>query len=129
MEQYDMLADLFARQKAAQEARGYRFPMEGQNAADYIKSHTLHCVDELMEMLHEVKGYKEWKVYDFDDAVDNKVQRTKAKEELVDAVHFLINVALALNISAADLYLAYKNKEQINYNRLKDTRNYKKDTE
>jgi dimeric dUTPase (all-alpha-NTP-PPase superfamily) len=129
MEQYDMLADLFARQKAAQEARGYQFPMEGQNAADYIKSHTLHCVDELMEMLHEVKGYKEWKVYDFDDTIDNKVQRTKAKKELVDAVHFLINVALALNISAADLYLAYKNKEQINYNRLKDTRNYKKDTE
>ena len=129
MEQFDMLADLFARQKAAQEARGYQFPMEGQNAADYIKSHTLHCVDELMEMLHEVKGYKEWKVYDFEDAVDNKMQRTKAKEELVDAVHFLINVALALNISAADLYLAYKNKEQINYNRLKDTTNYKKDTE
>lgn len=129
MEQFDMLADLFARQKASQEARGYQFPMEGQNAADYIKSHTLHCVDELMEMLHEVKGYKEWKVYDFGDAVDNKVQRAKAKEELVDAVHFLINVALALNISAADLYLAYKNKEQINYTRLKDTRNYKKDTE
>ena len=129
MEQFDMLADLFARQKAAQEARGYQFPMEGQNAADYIKSHTLHCVDELMEMLHEVKGYKEWKVYDFENAVDNKMQRTKAKEELVDAVHFLINVALALNISAADLYLAYKNKEQINYNRLKDTTNYKKDTE
>lgn len=129
MEQYDMLADLFARQKASQEARGYQFPMEGQNAADYIKSHTLHCVDELMEMLHEVKGYKEWKVYDFGDAADNKVQRVKAKEELVDAVHFLINVALALNISAADLYLAYKNKEQVNYNRLKDTRNYKKDVE
>lgn len=129
MEQFDMLADLFARQTAAQEARGYQFPMEGQNAADYIKSHTLHCVDELMEMLHEVKGYKEWKVYDFDDAVDNKVQRIKAKEELVDAVHFLINVALALNISAADLYLAYRRKEQINYNRLKDTTNYKKDTE
>ena len=48
MEQFDMLADLFARQKAAQEARGYQFPMEGQNAADYIKSHTLHCVDERM---------------------------------------------------------------------------------
>ena len=125
----DMLEELFERQKKAQEARGYEFPMEGQNAADYIKSHTLHCVDELMEMLHEVKGYKEWKVYDFNDENDNKCQRVKCKEELVDAVHFLINVALALNITAADLYLAYKNKEAINYKRLEDKTHYKKDVQ
>ena len=62
---FDMLNEIFNVQKASQEERGYTFPMEGEDAAKYIKTQSLHCIDELCEMLHEVKGYKEWKVYDY----------------------------------------------------------------
>lgn len=125
----DKLESMFDMQKESQEHRGFAFPMVGITAADYIKTHTLHCIDELCEMLHEVKGYKEWKVYDFNDSVDNYVKKTLAKGELVDAVHFLLNIALALGMTADELYEAYTAKSKINYQRLEDTEHYKKDTE
>lgn len=128
-EQYDMLEDIMTTQKLAQEFRGFKFPMEGPDAAQYIKTQTLHCIDELCEMLHEIKGYKEWKKYDFSDAEDNRSKRILAKEELVDAFHFFLNIAIALNISPADLYRAYMAKSHINYSRLTNTAEYKKDTE
>ena len=59
-----MLEDIMTAQKLAQEYRGFEFPMNGPDAAQYIKTQTLHCIDELCEMLHEIKGYKEWKKYE-----------------------------------------------------------------
>lgn len=126
---YDMLEDMMERQKASQEYRGFAFPMDGVTAAEYIKTQTLHCIDELCEMLHEVKGYKEWKRYDFSDEADNCAKRLAARGELVDAFHFFMNVALALNISPADLYRAYMTKSRVNYARLANKDEYKKDTE
>ena len=49
-EQYDMLEDIMTKQKLAQEFRGFKFPMEGPDAAQYIKTQTLHCIDEPMHL-------------------------------------------------------------------------------
>lgn len=125
----DKLESMLDMQKESQEYRGFAFPMEGITAAEYIKTQTLHCIDELCEMLHEVKGYKEWKVYDFNDTIDNYVKKTFAKGELIDAVHFLLNIALALGMTADELYASYTAKNKINYERLEDSERYKKDTE
>lgn len=125
----DKLESMFDMQKESQEYRGFAFPMEGMTAAEYIKVQTLHCIDELCEMLHDIKGYKEWKVYDFNDTIDNFVKKSCAKGELVDALHFLLNIALALGITADELHAAYKAKNKINYQRLEDKEHYKKDTE
>lgn len=126
---FDMLNEIFNVQKASQEERGYTFPMEGEDAAKYIKTQSLHCIDELCEMLHEVKGYKEWKVYDYKDELTNRVAKNKATEELIDAFHFFVNIALGLGISPEEFYQVYMNKQQINKQRLADTVNYKKDVE
>lgn len=129
MDEKDILTSMLDMQRKSQEFRGFAFPMEGHTAAEYIKTHTLHCIDELCEMLHEVKGYKEWKVYDFSNEADNEMKKLLAKEELVDAVHFLMNIMLALGMSAKELYAMYATKSAVNYARLADTTNYKKDTE
>lgn len=128
-ESFDMLEEIMEKQRAAQEFRGFKFPMAGPEKAAYIKTQTLHCIDELCEMLHEIKGYKEWKVYDYDNILTNVTSNIKAKEELVDALHFFLNIAIALGISPADLYRGYMDKSKINYTRLEDRSSYKKDTE
>ena len=113
--QIKSLQDAFEVQKSSQVERGFNFPMTGETRAAYIKTQTLHCIDELCEMLHEVKGYKEWKRYDYTDEATNVTADVKATEELVDAFHFFMNIALA--------------KQQINEERLMNTAEYKKDTE
>ncbi len=123
------LQDAFEMQLNSQVERGFNFPMTGEARAAYIKTQTLHCIDELCEMLHEVKGYKEWKRYDYADEDTNTIADMKATEELVDAFHFFMNIALALGITADDLLSGYATKQQINEERLLNTAEYKKDTE
>lgn len=123
------LQDAFEMQLNSQVERGFNFPMTGEARAAYIKTQTLHCIDELCEMLHEVKGYKEWKRYDYADEDTNTIADIKATEELVDAFHFFMNIALALGITADDLLSGYATKQQINEERLLNTAEYKKDTE
>lgn len=125
----DMLVDIFERQKAAQVDRGFSFPMSGEQRANYIKLHALHCIDEMCEMLHEVKGYKEWKRYDYADEFTNKIEHNKVIDEMADVLHFFVNVALGLGISAEDLHEAYLNKHRVNKLRLEDIDNYKRDME
>lgn len=127
--QIKSLQDAFEVQKSSQVERGFNFPMTGETRAAYIKTQTLHCIDELCEMLHEVKGYKEWKRYDYTDEATNATADVKATEELVDAFHFFMNIALALGISAEYLLAGYAAKQQINEERLMNTAEYKKDTE
>ena len=128
-ENIDNLEEILKVQKASQEYRGFTFPMQGANKAAYIKTQTLHCIDELCEMLHEVKGYKEWKRYDYYDEFSNKVADTKATEEFIDALHFFVNIALAFGLSADDIFNKYMTKQMVNQARLEDTKEYKKDTE
>lgn len=127
--QIKSLQDAFEVQKSSQVERGFNFPMTGETRAAYIKTQTLHCIDELCEMLHEVKGYKEWKRYDYADELTNKIADAKATVELVDAFHFFMNIALALGMSADELLATYAAKQQINKERLMQKDVYKKDTE
>lgn len=127
--QIESLHDAFEMQKNSQIDRGFSFPMDGEKRAAYIKTQTLHCIDELCEMLHEVKGYKEWKRYDYKDERTNTIADMKATAELVDAFHFFMNIALALGMSADDLLVGYAAKQQINKERLMLKSIYKKDTE
>lgn len=83
--------------------------------ADFIRDHSLHCIQELGEMLQEVPYYKGWKDYSKMDSSDIITKYDKAKEELIDAWHFFMNLALALGLTADeffDIYLS-KNKENI----------------
>lgn len=127
MANIDKLSMMITVQALAQDARGFDFEsMSMEDKSAYIKRQTLHCIDELCEMLHEIPFYKEWKKYD-EVSIPNML--LKAKEELIDAIHFIINIALGLGMSVDDIYLQFMHKNNENMRRLADTINYKLDCE
>ena len=83
--------------------------------AAFIRDHFVYLDQELQEMLYEVPFFKHWK--DYSKMTDKELAHAydKAKEELVDAWHFFMNLMLGLGMTADDLYSGYliKNKENI----------------
>ena len=67
-------------------------------------------------MMRELQFFKEWKQYNWDD---DEVQThwSAAKEELVDAFHFMINISLALGLTADELAKIYVAKNIANHER------------
>lgn len=124
--QNDMLQEMLTIQRASQEQRGYFFEsMSVDEAVEYIRKHALYLQVELGEFLVELPGFKDWKKYDKNAAFPSYA----AQEELIDVIHFLLNICLALGMSAEDLYNTYLRKAEINVKRLEDTEHYKRDTE
>ena len=85
-----------------------------ENAA-FIRDHYVYLDQELQEMLYEVPYFKHWKDYSKMSPDEIMEAYAKAKEELVDAWHFFMNLMLGLGMTAEELYKGYikKNKENI----------------
>lgn len=115
----DMLEVIFARQKELQTHLGYMLEFTNKNRSDYIKEQSLHCMHEIHEMLQEVPFFKDWKYYAVYDL-------TKARKELADALHFFVNIALGLGLTAEQLFKLYLDKNHENHARQKDKTTYKK---
>lgn len=126
MEQVDCLAAIMQAQKELEEkVMHYNYAsMSEQDKGNYIRNSVVFCEDELHEMLHEVPFFKEWKRY-FDDPAKNKETWARAREEYVDALHFFINIALALGFDAESLLAAYLHKNSINHKRQLNQVEYK----
>ena len=108
----DKLDTIFEEQRKFEEKLGYNFDdMSLEERVAYIKEYVLHCEHELHEMLQELPYFKPWKQY------DENIGFANASAEFADALHFFINVAIALGFSAESLAAAYKNKLSINHMR------------
>lgn len=83
--------------------------------AAFIRDHYVYLDQELQEALYEVPYFKNWK--DYSKMTDEEIVEaySKAKEEIVDAWHFFMNLMLGLGMTAEELYDGYilKNKENI----------------
>lgn len=83
--------------------------------AAFIRDHYVYLDQELQEMLYEVPFFKRWK--DYSKMTNSEIEEAyhKAKEELIDSWHFFMNLMIALNMSADELFQMYleKNKENI----------------
>lgn len=113
-------------QKSSQEKRGYSFEeMTKQELVEYIRRHVQYMTVELSEFLVELPGFKDWKLY----PAEQKVNNAAAKEELIDVLHFMLNIFLAMGMSEEEIYAEYMHKAYINGTRLEDTAHYKLDTE
>lgn len=77
----------------------------------YINVMILACIDELCEMLRETP-WKPWKQ-------QQTMNYDRFKEELVDLIHFVMNLMLIAELSVDDLYDAYHKKLNENYKRQK----------
>jgi len=82
----------------------------------YIKEHAQYLDQELHEMLRELQYFKKWKTYDWSDT-EKGLRKDNAREEFIDAFHFMLNIALALELTAEDIYRIYCYKNKINHER------------
>lgn len=107
----DRLEEIFDLQRKLQtESFGYDpVTMEGEERTQFIMWNVLALTDELHEALAEV-GWKPW-------ATSRHVNETRLQGELVDALHFLVNLCLAAGMSAEDLHEGYLDKRHRNAKR------------
>lgn len=109
------LNEMFEKQKTLQERLGYNFEtMTEEERTKYMKDNIWYVITELDEAFREMPFGKPWKKYDsFDRAVHNE----NLKEELIDALHFFINILLAANLTPEEIYKIYCYKNNINHER------------
>lgn len=105
-------------QKAFQTALGNMPNVDNaKDATLFIRDNVLYCIDELSEMMREIPYNKTWKDYrDF----DFEKRAAAAKEEYIDALHFFINIGLALKLTEEEIMYIYKSKHEENYERQKN---------
>jgi hypothetical protein len=77
-----------------------------------IRLNVLALTSELHELLNET-GWKPW-------ATSRHINYDRARAELIDAWHFMMNLMLHLRMTSGDLYVGYKTKHLENVRRQND---------
>ncbi len=96
------------------ESFGFDFEDLRQNPdelADYLAMMHLAAIDELSESLAEV-AWKPW------SKKRGEYNKERVVDELVDVLHFVGNIAVALEISDDEVKESYQNKMRINRERM-----------
>lgn len=115
----NMLKQMLKMQKTLQEsAYGYDFDeMDTKERVVFLKEMSIHVNQELNEMLYELPFFKPWKDYSKMTVEEQDVAMTKARKEFIDFMHFTLNLALGLGMSADDVFNEYYYKNIENYKR------------
>jgi dimeric dUTPase (all-alpha-NTP-PPase superfamily) len=103
----DKLEEIFKKQRDLQEHLG-----QDLHKQEYININVLALTDEIHEAIRET-SWKPWKKQQVTN-IDNY------KKELVDALHFFVNLCLAADMTAQELRDMYCEKREVNIQR-KDT--------
>ena len=109
---------MFKLQKAFQDRVDQRYKSTDlKERAAFLRDHFVFCNQEMQEMLYEIPFFKHWK--DYSKMTDEEIEEAydKAKEEVIDAWHFFINIMLGLGITAEELFTRYLNKHKENIRR------------
>lgn len=107
----DRLSEIFTRQAQLQELiNGYKLNSQSnETRIANIKENVLACTDELHEALNEV-GWKAW-------AESRHINEENLKHEIIDAFHFLLNLALHAGMDSHQFFAMFVEKNQKNYAR------------
>ncbi len=109
---------MFKLQKAFQDRVDQRYKSTDlKERAAFLRDHFVFCNQEMQEMLYELPYFKPWK--DYSKMTDEEIEEAynKAKEEIIDAWHFFINIMLGLGMTAEELFTRYLNKHKENIRR------------
>ena len=109
---------MFKMQKAFQDKVDQRYKSTDlKERAAFLRDHFVFCNQEMQEMLYEIPFFKHWK--DYSKMTDEEVEEAydKAKEEIIDAWHFFINIMLGLGMTAEELFTRYLDKHKENIRR------------
>lgn len=106
----DMLARIFELQRKLQVEK-FRDPsrLSRDEAIEFIRWNILALEDELHEAMQEV-GWKPW-------ASSKHINREEYVGELVDALHFLVNLFLVVGADAEEVLKRYEMKNEKNHRR------------
>ena len=109
-----MLHEIFEKQLALQIGSfgGDPANLSDVEKIDYIKSMTLAATDELHEALGEV-GWKPW-------ATSRHINRTAYLGELIDVLHFWVNLCLVVGATPEEIAERYAEKAKRNAKRQAD---------
>ena len=114
-EEKDMLQDIFQYQLKLQKRLGYT-PEELLENQEFINLNFLAILDEITEAMRETA----WKNPEHVNYGWKKTQLFNShqfKEELVDILHFSINLCISAGMSPTELYLMYVHKNEENHER------------
>ena len=109
---------MFKIQKAFQDRVDQRYKSTDlKERAAFLRDHFVFCNQEMQEMLYEIPFFKHWK--DYSKMTDEEIKEAydKAKEEIIDAWHFFINIMLGLGMTAEELFTRYLDKHKENIRR------------
>jgi len=70
---------------------------------------SIAIIDEVMESLRETP-WKPWKI-------NQKLNEEKYKQELIDVLHFYLNLCISINMKPNEIYKRYMKKNKINIKR------------
>lgn len=85
--------------------------------AAFLRDHFVFCDQELQEMLYDIPFFKHWKDYSKMTEQELTSAYDKAKDELIDAWHFFMNLSIGLGMDADEFYQRYLNKHKENIRR------------
>lgn len=109
-----MLQTIMNKQNELQKRLGTDFTqLNDEERAEFMRNHRGYLEDEIAEALYEMPFYKKWKDYSGMSEIDRALAWDKVKLELVDALHFFVNLLLAAGFTAEevlDMYLAKNNE-------------------
>jgi len=109
---------MLQKQEELQERLGYDFrSMTQEEITAYIKEFSIHLTQELHEMLYVLPYFKPWKNYSAMTVEEYETNMEEARREFIDMFHFMLNIALALNMSGKDIYDMYMEKNKENHKR------------
>jgi hypothetical protein len=118
----DRLSQMFDQQEGfmrlLQEKRGFPdFPTDlaSKKGQQFLKDIRNHLMEELFEAGQHLKNAKSHRATELPD-----VDREAYKEELVDALHLYLELAIASGIAPAELFAAYMRKGDINVVRINE---------
>lgn len=92
---------------------GVRFPLKGEELANYVTVNHSALVLEASELLSEF-GWKPWA------QPRGWVNRENALKEAVDVAHFLANILCAIGVTDEEWVAAYQAKQEVNRQRQRD---------
>ena len=104
----DKLEDIFDKQKELQLKLGNSLEKIEMNI-DFIKMNFEAIIVEMSEFLMSIP-WKPWKI-------QQKWDIENAKLELIDVLHFWMNLCIALKMTPEEIHERYLNKQQINIKR------------
>ena len=112
---YDQQADF---NQLLHDHRGHpSFPLDlkTKQHQQFLKSLTHECMHELFEANHLLKNSKKHRA-----TIVEEFDRESYKEELCDAMHYLLGIVVYSGISKEEFFKAFMEKGEVNVERIKN---------